>query len=69
MRNSAHGGVLGFFIHHRNAANLMMAMMLLFGAFALLRLNTQFFPTVDIPRITVSVTWSGASAPCPSVPL
>ncbi|MCC0015700.1 MAG: efflux RND transporter permease subunit [Rhodobiaceae bacterium] len=62
MRSSAHGGVLGFFIHHRNAANLMMAMMLLFGAFALLRLNTQFFPTVDIPRITVSVTWSGASA-------
>ncbi|MFN0262396.1 efflux RND transporter permease subunit [Tepidamorphus sp. 3E244] len=62
MKPEPNRGILGFFIHHRNAANLLMAMLLLFGAFALMRLNTQFFPTVDTPRISVSVTWSGASA-------
>lgn len=62
MPAQANRGILGFFIHHRNAANLLMVMLLLFGAFALMRINTQFFPTVDTPTITVSITWSGASA-------
>ena len=56
------GGLLAFFIHHRNAANLIMAMMILFGVIALMRLNTQFFPTIDVPRVSVTVQWSGASA-------
>ncbi len=62
MRSEPRGGILEFFIHHRNAHNLLMAMMILFGIFALMRLNTQFFPTVDVPAITVTVQWSGASA-------
>ena len=55
-------GILGFFIDHPNAANLLMAMMILFGIVGALRMNTQFFPTVDVPRITVNIAWSGASA-------
>ncbi|NBN78828.1 MMPL family transporter [Microvirga tunisiensis] len=47
---------------HPNAANLMMAVMLLFGVFGLAQLNTQFFPTIRSDRITVSVAWPGASA-------
>jgi multidrug efflux pump subunit AcrB len=56
------GGILAFFIHHRNAANLIMAMMILFGVIGLMRLNSQFFPTIDVPRISITIAWSGASA-------
>lgn len=50
------------FIRHPNAANLLMALLILFGAFSLARINTQFFPTVDRPNINVVVSWPGASA-------
>ncbi|MEM7537315.1 MAG: efflux RND transporter permease subunit, partial [Chloroflexota bacterium] len=39
-----------------------MAIMILLGAFGVTKLNTQFFPTIEIPVITVSVSWPGASA-------
>lgn len=55
-------GLLGFFVLHRNAANLLMGMMIVVGIFALARINTQFFPNTDIPNISVSVAWPGASA-------
>ena len=50
------------FVRHRNAANLVMVLMIIFGAFALGRINTQFFPTTEIPVVTVTVSWPGASA-------
>ena len=55
-------GLVSLFVRHRNAANLIMVLMLIFGAVSLGRINTQFFPTIEIPVITVSVPWSGASA-------
>ncbi|WP_417670646.1 efflux RND transporter permease subunit [Roseibium sp.] len=55
-------GFLQTIVRHPNAANLIMVIMVLFGAFGLSKLNTQFFPTIKTDRITVSVTWSGASA-------
>lgn len=55
-------GVLETIVRHPNAANLIMAVMVLFGAFGLAKLNTQFFPTVKTDRITVSIVWPGASA-------
>jgi multidrug efflux pump subunit AcrB len=55
-------GLVGTFLHHPNAANLLMILMLLFGAFALARIDTQFFPTIDNPTVSVSISWSGASA-------
>ncbi len=50
------------FIRHPNAANLLMVLMILFGVFALARINTQFFPTVETSTVSVSIAWSGASA-------
>ncbi len=51
-----------FFTRHPNAANLLMAVFVLCGLTALGRMNTQFFPTVDIPVISISIVWPGASA-------
>lgn len=49
-------------VHHANVANLIMVLMVLFGVYGLAKLNTQFFPTVKIDTITVTVPWPGASA-------
>lgn len=50
------------FVRHRNAANLLMVLALVLGGVALMRLNTQFFPTIGFDVIQVSVEWPGASA-------
>ncbi len=50
------------FARHRVACNLLMMMMMLAGAWALTRLNTQFFPTFELDFISVRVTWTGAAA-------
>jgi multidrug efflux pump subunit AcrB len=54
--------LLGLFARHRVAANLLMVMMLLSGYIALQKLNVQFFPNFELDQISVSTTWSGASA-------
>jgi multidrug efflux pump subunit AcrB len=54
--------IISVFAHHKVAANLLMAIMLLAGFFALSKLNVQFFPTFALDRISVRVIWSGASA-------
>jgi len=53
---------VGIFAHHRVAANLLMLIMLLAGAFALDRLNVQFFPNFKLEMVNVRVVWTGASA-------
>ncbi|PLW75858.1 efflux RND transporter permease subunit [Cohaesibacter celericrescens] len=55
-------GVVAFFVHHPNAANLLMIILLIAGLFSLSRMNSQFFPTIATDTIQVSITWSGASA-------
>jgi len=55
-------GILGFFVVHRNAANLLMGMLVVAGLYALSQLNTQFFPRTEIPTISVVIAWPGASA-------
>ena len=62
MRAVPGRGLVSLFVRHPNAANLLMVLMILFGAFALGRIGTQFFPTVDRPNVTVSVAWPGAAA-------
>ena len=54
--------LLGFFAHHKVAANLVMLMMIFSGLFALQKLNVRFFPNFDLDYIKVSVAWGGASA-------
>ena len=58
---SPFAALVRFFALHRTAANLLLAVMVMAGILALQRLNTQFFPTIDIPRISVRVTWAGAT--------
>jgi multidrug efflux pump subunit AcrB len=55
-------GIVSIFVRHSNAANLLMALMIIFGLYSLARINTQFFPSVITETIRVTITWSGASA-------
>lgn len=54
--------LVSVFVRHRNAANLLMALMLIAGVFGLTKLNTQFFPDTGLDFVTISVVWPGASA-------
>ncbi len=54
--------LIGRFARHRVAANLLMLIMLLAGAVALTKLNTQFLPNFEPDFITVRVVWPGAAA-------
>ncbi len=49
-------------MRHRVAANLVMIMMILAGAWAARHVTTQFDPDVQWPGIWVEITWPGASA-------
>ena len=54
--------LLGVFAQHAVACNLLMVIMLLSGALALKQINIQFFPNFELDTISISTTWSGASA-------
>jgi len=55
-------GPLHFFVRHPTAANLLMALIILLGVFALGRHNVQFFPDFGIDQVMVEVEWPGSSA-------
>jgi len=54
--------IIGAFAQHRVAANLLMIIMIMSGVWALIHLNTQFFPSYTLENINVRVVWRGASA-------
>ncbi|MEM9733619.1 MAG: efflux RND transporter permease subunit [Pseudomonadota bacterium] len=54
--------LISLFVRHRNAANLVMVLMIIFGALSITRINTQFFPKIEVPVIVVAANWPGASA-------
>ena len=58
---ASRAGLIEAFARHPVACNLLMAIMLLVGAAALTRLNTQTYPDIDINTITVRMVWSGAT--------
>ncbi len=55
-------GPVRFFTRHGTAANLLMVLLCIAGLLALERLNTQLLPTRENPRVSVRVSWPGASA-------
>jgi multidrug efflux pump subunit AcrB len=55
-------GLIHTFVHHKVAANILMAVLLVAGIFALSKLNVQFFPTFSMDMATVRVEWRGAAA-------
>ena len=65
MRPGTHNaarGLIEFFTQHRTAHNLLMALMILAGLFALSNLRIQFFPDVERPTLSVTIAYPGASA-------
>lgn len=54
--------LIGRLANHPVAANLLLLMMLLAGAFALKQLNVQFFPDFELEIVRVNTAWRGASA-------
>ena len=55
-------GLISLFVRHPTAANLLMMVMIIAGLYSAFKTNTQFFPTIEVPQITVSIVWPGASA-------
>ncbi len=55
-------GLLASFVQHRNAANLLMLLLVLFGLWGASNLQRQLLPTIDIREVTIMVPWAGASA-------
>ncbi|MEC9432894.1 MAG: efflux RND transporter permease subunit [Pseudomonadota bacterium] len=53
-------GVLGYFVRHNTAANLLMALMLLFGLYGAQNLRMQLTPDIPQNRVQVKVAWDGA---------
>ena len=53
---------IGLFAQHKVAANLLMVIMLLAGAWGLSNLNVQFFPNFEVEVVNVRTQWSGASS-------
>lgn len=65
QEGNSHDGdhkLIGLFVSHPTAANLLMVLMLIAGMFALAKLNVQFFPTFTVPNISIKISWPGASA-------
>ena len=60
--DSRSGGIIHLFAQHPVAANLLMAVMIILGAWSLTQLNKQFFPNFALDYINVRVIWPGASA-------
>ncbi|MEL7216142.1 MAG: efflux RND transporter permease subunit, partial [Pseudomonadota bacterium] len=56
------GGWLAYFVRHRTAANLLLAVMVALGITATFQIRAQFFPDVVIENVRVSTSWSGAAA-------
>ncbi|MEM7466917.1 MAG: efflux RND transporter permease subunit, partial [Pseudomonadota bacterium] len=55
-------GPIALFAAHPTAANLLLALMLVCGLFAVNQINRQFFPDFGIDFVTVIIEWPGASA-------
>ena len=55
-------GLIRLFVRHRNAANLLMALIFVIGGYSLSKLNTQFFPDFGLDIVSIQINWPGASA-------
>ena len=55
-------GIIAFFVEHKVAANLLMALIVLFGVYGLSQLKRQLMPDFGLELITIQVEWPGASA-------
>ncbi len=61
MSQLASNGLISLFVRHPVAGNLLMVMMLMFGAYGLTKINRQLLPDFDLNTIAITVQWPGAS--------
>ena len=61
-RFSAMGAPVRFFARHATAANLLMILLCMAGLAVLGQLNTRLLPTRENPRVSIRLSWPGASA-------
>ncbi|MFC1492210.1 efflux RND transporter permease subunit, partial [Nitrospinota bacterium] len=47
--------------NHRVFSNLLMAVLILFGAIAMFQIKSELIPSFSLDRIQISVAWEGAS--------
>lgn len=52
--------LLGYFVHHRTAANLLLVLLIAVGVAAATQIRAQFFPDVPVQEVRVSISWPGA---------
>ena len=53
-------GILGYFVRHRTAANLLLVLLMVSGLMAMPNMRAQFLPDVVVNTVSVSVAWDGA---------
>ena len=53
--------LISLFARHPVAANLLMILMFLSGVWGYKTLNTELLPKIELPFVTVSIVWPGAS--------
>jgi multidrug efflux pump subunit AcrB len=53
-------GLIGYFVRHRTAANLLMILVVVLGTVSAVSLRRQLLPDVEVPTATVRVDWRGA---------
>ncbi len=56
------GGIIRLFVRHRNAANILMIVLMMFGAWGLTKIRYDVFPPIEFNSMTVNIVWPGASA-------
>ena len=58
----ANTGVINFFVSHKVAGNLLMALLILFGFYGLSQLKRQLMPDFGLEIVNINIEWMGASA-------
>ena len=53
--------LIGYFIRHSVAVNVVVLMFVVFGVVGVINLKSSFFPLTDSKNITINVTYPGAS--------
>ena len=55
-------GLINFFVSHKVAGNLLMALLILFGLYGLSQLKRQIMPDFGLEIVNINIEWIGASA-------
>ncbi len=56
------GGLITYFTRHGTVANLLLALLMVFGLWAATQIRAQYFPDVVVSEVEVTVVWEGAGA-------